>query len=346
MIAPVFNKEDFKLCRITVPQGYPQSLTHAGIAYFDHKYYLTCSPYPVKKFSWIESHWHSLLHRLSSGKWGGILDAEKYENPLLFIGTETDGNPPIFFSPAQPFPLMDTPKPMYGLPAYNSDPDIFIEDGRVFILNRTYYRKPFDNGSVEREVIISLICGSVGEKGFLLEDIVEFKKSNMSLISPCLIKHKGMYLFAFLETNCAIDGLSFNGLFVQRSNTIQELSKEKSSINVVIENRGLLPWHMSLFSYQGRLFAIVACVCRGDKSRIWQFLAEFTPDLSGLHIYPKPLTDFNSYRGAATVVDDTFILYSTTLNEKIYKSKSVDGRDIIMSSMPICSLMHILEQAI
>lgn len=347
MNLPIFNKKDFTLCDVPVPQGYPQSQTHAGIAYHNGRFYLTCSPYPVKKYSRFESYWFSLLRKVSSGCWGKMLDAEKYENPMLYVGVGEKEAPPTIFEPLYPFPLMDTPLPVYGMPAYNSDPDIFIEDNNVYILNRTYYRRPTEKGQNEKEVLISLIRGNLNDNSFQLIDISEFKKSSDSLISPCLIKYRGKYIFMSLETNSAIDGCSFEGLYMEQSDTIQGLKGERVKKKIEVKNKDLLPWHMSLFTYKERLFAIVACVVAGDKSHIWQMLGEFDQDLTVLSIYQRPLTDYKSYRGGATIdLNGQFHLYSTTLNDKVHGSKSVDGRDIIVASRPMNEVLKELKETI
>ena len=339
MIQPIFSKKDFSLCTVLVPDGYPQSQTHAGIAYHAGKYYLTCSPYPVKKYSRFEAYWLSLIQKLSLGQWGNIVDAEKFENPMLYVGLDNKTAPPTMFESIYPFPLMSAPAPVYGMPAYNSDPDIFIEGDKVYILNRSYYRLPYVNIANEKEVLISLIRGHIDDNGYHLSDIMEFKKSNDSLISPCLIKYKDKYLFMSLETNSAIDGHSFDGLYMQQSDSVLGLINEQNNKKIDVEAGKMLPWHMSLFTYKERLFAIVACVENGDKTHLWQMLGEFDEDLSHLEIYPRPLTDYNSYRGAALVVNDEFILYTTTLNDKVRGSRSVDGRDIIMAKKPINNLL-------
>ncbi len=338
MIFPVFTKKDFSLCDVKVPNDYPQSQTHAGIAYFQGCYYLTCSPYPAKKYTRLESYWRVFLQKISNGKWGRIIDAEKYENPMLYVGLGNKDAPPTRFEPVCPFPLMETPASVYGMPAYNSDPDLFIEDDKVYILNRSYYRRPSENGADEKEVLISLVRGHISDNGYQMSDIIEFKKSRASLISPCLIKYKGKYLFTSLETNSAIDGHTFDGLYMQQSDTILGL-KDGNCKEIVIEGDNMIPWHMSLFTYKERLFSIVTCVERGNTRHLWQMLGEFNEDISVLTIFPKPLTDYNSYRGSAIVLDGEFILYTTTLNDKIRGSKSVDGRDIVMAKTPFGELL-------
>lgn len=343
MILPVFKRSDFELCSVKTPHGYPQSQTHAGVAVYDGKFYLTCSPYPAKKCSKFKSYWMVFLQKVSHGRIGKTIDAEKYENPMLYIGEVQGVCPPVRFESVQPFPLMKTPTPVFGQPAYNSDPDIFIDDGRVYILNRTYYRKPSICGVAGKEVLISLINGNIDKAGFHFTSIEDLKRSSKSLISPCLIKYKGEFLFSFLETNSAIDGRTFDGLYIQRAKTIAELKDNDIYSEIEVLSNGLLPWHMSLFAYNGQLYSIIACVRKGDTSHIWQMLGEFNDNLTQLKIYPRPLTDYNSYRGAAAVVEDDFILYSATLNEKVRGSKSIDGRDIIVAKVSMEQLFKTIS---
>lgn len=334
MNSPVFSKSDFILCDVPVPDGYPQSQTHVGVAFWGRKLFLTCSPYPVKKSSRLCAYWRKIEQKITHGLLGRSINAESFENPLLYVATFVGNNPPVVFEPVRPFPLMDTPYPVFGQPAYNSDPDIYIDNDSVYIINRTYYRKPLTNGKVEKEVLISLIRGSLSELGYQFVGIEDFKRSPNSLISPCLTKFHGEYLFTQLETNSALDGHTFGGLFIQRAKNIDGLREEVYS-KVEIEGGDMLPWHMSLFIYNDELYAIIACVKEGDASHLWQMMGKFNADLSALQIYPHPLTDYNSYRGSAIVVDDEFILYSTTLNDKVKGSNAVDGRDIIMAKLPM-----------
>ena len=86
-----------------------------------------------------------------------------------------------------------------------------------------------------------------------------------------------------------------------------------------------------MFTYKEKLYAIIACVLKGDSSHVWQMIGAFNETLTKLKIYSRPLTDYNSYRGAAIVLDGKFILYTTTLNDRVPGSVSIDGRDIIVA---------------
>ncbi len=337
---PIFKREDFVLCDVPVPQGYPQSQTHSGVAWYDGRLYLTSTPYPNRRLSRWRIYFNVLLRKLSNGML--IKDAEIYENPCLYVSDKNQlSEIPTTFSPLAPFPLMDTPKKEYGLPAFNSDPDIFIENGHCYILNRTVCRTRLLKHGYECKTKIFLIIGEVGKETFELKKIQQIKEWNKPYVSPCLIKHNGKYILSYLDTNSAIDAKSFCGLYLQQLSALDNLSRCNEYKEIKISAGRLLPWHMSLFSSRGRLYSIIACVKRNDKSRkIWQMLGEFNDNLTELTIYRTPLTDYQSYRGSAFVREDgLFVLYNTTLWENVQGSKSVDGRNIIVATKSFYELL-------
>lgn len=112
----------------------------------------------------------------------------------------------------------------------------------------------------------------------------------------------------------------------------------KTFIN--IEKGNYEPWHFSVFDFEDKLYAIIACVRHGEKQRCWQMLGEFDEGLTTLKIYQTPLTDYKSYRGSALVTDyGDFVFYNSVVNEKIKKGKSVDGREVIVASRSFESLI-------
>lgn len=347
MKSPIFQKKDFTLCDVPVPKGYPQSQTHCGIFFSDGHYYLCSSPYPNKKLPRWQVYFRIAIQKLSFGVLGKSKDGEMYENPCLYVGKSSSSlDVPTMFVPFSPFPLQETPEKYQGLPAYNSDPDLFIENGKMYILNRTVYRTKLLEHGYESKTKISLIKGNLEGGKFTLEGVDSLKYGNNSYISPCLTKYRGKYLFSYLDTNSAIDANTFEGLYIQKADNISELSDNHHYEKVKVNSGDFLPWHMSLFKYEGKLFTIIACVKKGDLSRkTWQMLGVFNEGLTELYIYETPLTDYRSYRGSALVRDDgMFILYSTTIWEKIEGGKSVDGREIIVTQMPFKELLSRIRQ--
>lgn len=339
----VFLKSDFKLCDVPVPKGYPQSQTHAGVAKAGNLVLLSSSPFP----SMAPSKWHSYLQaairKLSGGRLWNKGRAESYENPCVY--SSKDG---IIFSLMQSRPLMESPDAYYGLPAYNSDPDLYVEGDEIYLLNRAIFRTKLTPGKHRDnyDIRIYLIKGILDKGRFKYISTRLIIETTDLIVSPCLVRHRGNYIFTSLWTNCYNDGESFDGLRFLSSESIDGLFEREQWHTVEVDTKRWIPWHMSIFSYQDKLYAIVACVERGKGGhRCWQMLGSFDSDLRQLKIYKTPLTDYKSYRGAAYVDNKgDFYLYSTTVHEKIKGSKAVDGRDIILASMPFMELLKKLEE--
>lgn len=342
----VFQREDFSLCVVPAPPLCPQSQTHSGVALYNGKYFLTTTPYPNKRYS----RWQSYIRLAFRVMTRGILykDAEIFENPCLYVG-EAQGAakvPPTSFKPLTPFPLMPNPKIDHCLSCFNSDPDIFVDNNHCYILNRTVCRtKKLEHG-YDSVTKIFLIEGSLERGTYTLESIKQVKEWQQPFVSPCLTKYRGKYLFTYIDSNSANDAQTFRGLYVQQLDSISELGTNNNYKKVSVEGSNILPWHMSLFQHEGKLYSIIACVKPGDMTKkIWQMFGEFNNDLSVLKIYPKPLTEYNSYRGAACVREDgMFILYSTTVGENISGANAVDGRNIIMAQMDFEKLKRELSR--
>ena len=339
----VFKKSDFQLCSVPVPKGYPQSQTHAGVAWAGGLVLLTSSPFPSIK----SSKWRVYLHAALRKATGGLLfngeRAESFENPCIY--SSNDG---VSFRLMQSRPLMEAPDEYYGLPAFNSDPDIFVEEGNISVLNRAIYRTKLTPGRHrdEYDIRIYLIRGKLDEGRFKYLSTQLVMETTDLIVSPCLTRFRGNYVFTSLWTNCYNDGESFEGLRLLQSDTIDGLFKKGCWQTVMVDTEKWIPWHMSVFTYEDSLYAVVACVERGNGGhRCWQMLGKFDDDLERLKIYKTPLTDYKSYRGAAYVDGNgLFVLYNTTVHEKIKGSKAVDGRDIIMATMPFAQLLNTIEE--
>lgn len=338
----VFNQADFCLCSVPPPCGYPQSQTHVGVWEKEGVVFITSSPFPsIKRPAWV-SYLRAGINKLSFGRFCKYIRGEFYENPLLY--SSVDG---IHFSLVQSKPLMDTPDPYYGLPAFNSDPDLYVEDNVLSVLNRVIFRSKYNKIDNRYEYVIRLylIQGLLDEGRFKMVSTKLIKEFNELSVSPCLTKYNGTYFLFQLYTNCYNDGISFNGLRFLNSNTIKGVECENEWNTVSVEAGDFIPWHMSVFNYKGTLFSIVACVKKGQPQRCWQMLGEFDRELSTLKIYPKPLSDYNSYRGAAYISEyGIFNLYTTTVGERIKGGKSVDGREVLLAQKPFEQLLEELRK--
>ncbi len=120
---------------------------------------------------------------------------------------------------------------------------------------------------------------------------------------------------------------------------------EKKREKICVNSDEFTPWHMSLFLHNDKLYTVVACVQKGQSHRCWQMLGEFNEDLTRLTIYQKPLSDYRAYRGSAMITNSgEFVLYNTTVFEKVRGSKAVDGRNVVMAHMPFNELLEILKR--
>lgn len=341
MLEPYFKKEDFILCDVPVPEGYPQSQTHAGIAVYNGRWYLTTSPFPMISHSKFVNYLYSGIHKITKGVLINPKPADRFENPCLYIG-ETGENPPCRFSLLPPSPLMDTPeKPSTGH-AYNSDPDIFIDGDYAYILNRVYSHSINNDGSRVFESKVYFI------KGRLSIDRFEVNTSGLlgvwnssSVVSHSLTKYDDLYRLIYIDSKSSLDASTFNGLYIKSSESVLGLRNVDEVKKVRVEAGDMLPWHLSLFQYDGDLYTIIACVKKGDpQKKVWQMLGKFDRSLSLLHVYNRPLSDYWSYRGCAYVTPKgLFVLYNTTWNERVRGTKSVDGKDIIMANVPMENLL-------
>lgn len=344
-LSPIFIRDQFELCDVPVPKGYPQSQTHVGVSQRNGKVYLTSSPFPELRQSKFVAYAKAIIRKCTHGMLFKIVRAESYENPLLYVSTNEHGS---CFMLMQSKPLMEQPDPIFGYPAFNSDPDIFIEGGKAYILNRAIFRTKLTPGRFRDEYCIRvyLIEGSLDGNRFNLNGINLINESDKLSVSPCLVKYQEKYRYFELFTNCYNDGNSFDGLKYKTFDTIDQLkTKDAQWKTVCINEYEYLPWHMSVFEYDGKLYSVLACVKKGEPKYCYQLLGEFSSTLDKLTIYNKPLTDYNSYRGHAYVDDNGFFhLYTTTVREKLHNGKSVDGREILTASMNFEDLLKQVRQ--
>ena len=331
MIEPVFRKEDFTLCKVPVPKGYPQSQTHTGVAINNGRIYLTTSPYPSIRRSKIRAYLRAAINKLTLYKLLDNRPSDSFENPCLYVGRDNGIFPPTQFVPFTNNPLMGTPDSFYGMPSFNSDPDIYIENDDIYVLNRAVHRRPLENGGFNFDCRLFLIEGKLINEKYrymgtkvLLDDVV--------CGSPSLIKRKNGFFLISISSNCYNDGSNLFSLKKMYSDVIDGFNNESIWENIEVEVDGFTPWHISVFSYENVCYAVVACVKNGDKQRCWQMLGKFNDNLSLLKIFNTPLCDYNSYRSAALVDGNgEFILYNTTVHERIKGSKAVDGRNVIVA---------------
>lgn len=339
----IFKKDHFRLCDLPVPKKYPYSQTHAGVDYVEkgiggYHWFVVSSPYPNPKRTLFERG----IRFLARKAFGiNIKPSDWYENPMLYY-SKSFNEPPLQLDAYSNNPLMDTPKDEYGLGAFNSDPDVYIEGERIYVLNRPVCRKRNESGGVTYLTSLYLIELKYDGNDFVKKRTVKLMDYEKANASPSLIKFQDKYRIFSLVTTSYNTGEACECLEMRTCGTVNGDYSSISRIN--IETIEYQPWHMSVFEYKGKLYSILACIKGGTRQRCYQMLGEFSGDLSTMHIYQTPLTDMRSYRGDATVLPDgRFVLY-TSIIESFPGSKSVDGRDIVVAEDSFDSVLGRLKK--
>jgi len=330
---PIFSDKDLTVCDVSVPKGYPQSQTHAGVAIYNGRVYLTASPYPQIRYSRFVGHLRGLLYRISNGKLP-ILHGDIEENPMLYWG-EKGVDAPVKFTPYIGNPIVSLPPALFGYPAFNSDPDIYIENDDIYVINREYLRRiPSDAKHYvgDSRIRLDMVHFKATEDGVEYLNAGIFKESDENILSPCLTKWNGKYRLIYLDTFSYLYPETECHLYMESADSVMGRYGGKQEIK--IESEGFIPWHLSVFWHDNRLYSVVACVKKGHPKRLYQMLGVFDEALMKLSIYQKPLVAIPSYRGTAYVTEDgEFILYSTTDKYPLKGSKAVDGKDVVMGKM-------------
>lgn len=336
MIQPIFQKQDFALCHVPVPTGYPQSQTHAGVLQYNGRTYLTTSPFPnpqieISCVRYIKG----ALRRLSNNKLFRIVPGEEYENPCIYVADKQDAT---FFTPIYNNPLVTKPSNRYGLAAYNSDPDICTIDGYIYILNRQYFRTP-NNGS---RIQIQLLKGIINENGYTLNSIDKIYEGEEQVVSPSMCQVAGRNVFCFIDTKSVNNVKEFSGIYLNTHFTLTNCERiVEKAVKIKLES-DYQPWHLSLFAHKDTLYAIVTCIDPYNANRLIQNLGVFNQNIDSLRVLNPPLTTLNSYRSCAYIDnEDNFHFYLTTVHENFAQSSSVDGRNICLTK---CKLQQLINK--
>lgn len=334
---PIFKEEDLTLCEVPVPNGYPQSQTHSGVVAYSGRVFLTTSPFPQIRCSKLKSHFRALSLRLTKGMWPPIY-GDNCENPMLYWG-EKGSDAPISFTPFKGNPFINIPPSLYGYPAFNSDPDIFREGNKLYVLNREYIRNYPPGGNIGDVLTrLDMVTFRITDKGADYERCQIIKEEHYSITSPCLAKWNGKYRLIYVDTQSYNEAGADCHLYYESSEDIHGTYSNR--IEICIDGGDYTPWHLSVFQHKGQMYAVVACVYKGEPQRLYQMLGVFKDDLSKLTIFQRPLISIPSYRGSAYISEGgEFILYSTTDKYPLSSSKSVDGKDVVLVKMNFKTLL-------
>lgn len=330
----VINNSQFELCTLDNPTGYPVSFTHAGIAYSEdgyngYHYFLSQSPFP-------------------SGN-------DSYENPCFYYANAREGNlPPKDWIAYSGNPLQEDPTT--SVEGYNADPDILFVGGDLYVTNRPYISSPNRTWVNAQKCLISNGEFSFGEPVDLFDTNTlprYFGYENVyrpgggkypSLLSPAFIIKDNKIRSYHLVSNTSNDGGKTKNIVIMEGTDLVTENNFSFLKYGSMFGHDIEPWHLDVFEHGGKLYAIVACTVDYTPNNTYNFLA-VSEDWENFRIYDRPLSNIKSYRSSAFVREDgMFIIYLATLGYKPAGNVTLDGRNIVVASIPFDKLLDEIKK--
>ena len=268
----VLNGGEFTFCTIPAPAGYAQSQTHPAILHIPNQWggythILATTPYPKADI--------------------------RYENPCVYYASNEDS--PTVFIPNPNNPVIPPP-PEKG--AFNSDPCLYFENNRLYLLNRRCERTP--------ELREIEVCYSDDGKSFSQPaTIITDSAGKKELLSPSIIPYENGKRIYFLNGDA---GIGKNGkctgidIYVGTCFEKADFIYHQTGQFLNSKETGIEPWHFDLFIYDKKLFMVL---CgrnkrrKGIRNQMNTYLA-VSDDYQHFHIFPTPLVKLlKTYRPTA-----------------------------------------------
>lgn len=336
MKEPIFKVSDLELCSIPLPAGYPLSWTHPSIEYSQngiggYNYFLGQTPYP-------------------SG-------ADVYENPMIYrANARVDNKPPINWIAFPNNPLQEDPQSTLGGIGYNADIDLIIDNGVLYSTCRPYLTRYNLNGApIQRTWVNSQAINSQFTEATEPIDLYDNYSNNYwgygntlpTLVSPAFIRvGDKIRSYHLITTSYNADKTRMRQLVIMEGTDMITPNNFTFKKFGSVLGRDLEPWHIDVFKYQNKYYAIVVCtdMTRTPTSGYGAQMLAVSEDGENFRIYPRPLTTASSYRGTAFVREDgLFCMYTSTVAKIIPQQTSIDGRDIFLASMEFENLLELLQ---
>ena len=305
----VIGNSSYKWCYIPVPDNYPkQSQTHPAIAFSPQKWngyshWIATTPYPDEDI--------------------------RYENPCIYKSNDL-----VKFHPINKNPILDYP----GDKAYNSDPELFFHDNRLYCIVREN-----ENNNFLRE--IKLLSSLNGNDWASPTTIYTSNDENRQLLSPSYINRNEKHFIYFLNGDAGIGkNGKCTGIEIIESENLSDF-KLFSYGNFTNKNEVKIePWHFDLFEYEDRLYMIL---CGRDRNAttfrnpMYTYLAT-SDDYVNFRICPEPIIrHLKSYRPSAYIDNKGLLhLYFSVIGDFL-KDKS--DRNIGYTLIPFEELLRKLN---
>lgn len=292
-IIPPYNNQQVMSygdsCIVTtpIPQRYKNDVLHPSVVYIStgfggHKWWMVQSPY----------------YNCS----GPI------ENPIIYYANETmDGSAPKIWIPAMDNAVIDAP--LWG---YNSDPNLFYENGKLWLLWRENDTEDCRKNNYRRAVF-----GTSSKDGVTWDPSA--KKLFMgartlyydSAMCPILIKDNDVYKVYASNFEFQPNRIS-HGLAIWSGHSLENPDfKVQGIYPIYCYNSYYQPWHFDILKYSGKYYMILQT--RESNGNI--SLGE-SYDGKNFQILPKPLIvqdckHFGIYKPTAVIKDGILYVYYT-----------------------------------
>jgi hypothetical protein len=295
IVTPPYNKEQVlsygNRCSVLTPISnvYKNDVLHPSVVYIPggfggHKWWMAQTPY--------------------------YLCDNQIENPILYYADEEkDGAAPTKWIPAINHPLVEAPEPKGT--GYNSDPNLFYEDGKLWLFWRENWSNNCEKNNMKRAVF-----GMSSTDGVTWD--LSTRKFYMGAkggdydpaMCPILKKEKDVYRFYASNFQFKPSRVSL-GLAVWEGHSLEKPDFKLKTITKIKCDKRYQPWHFDMVTYDNKYYMIL----QTNESMGNISIGEST-DGCNFTILPKPLIVQNAthlalYKPTAVIKDKIFYLYYT-----------------------------------
>ncbi|MEG2336392.1 MAG: hypothetical protein RSC04_01465 [Bacteroidales bacterium] len=302
-------------CSVPVPANYPlQSQTHPSIlalpqVWNNFQYWLATTPYPM-----------------------GLTC---FENPCLYHAAGDLNQVPSIFE-AEKNPIVP---PLENSKAFNSDVELFFKEDKLYLLNRVNYGPHY-----ERELDVYISENAKEWKGPIF--VMGTQDPATHFISPSILSRNGhIYLYTLNSEVDAVKNGLCGGIDIWEGTTFETPDFKPYALGEFLNlNRGIHPWHCSLFPYKNKLYMIF---CGRDyrkktiTAQMETYLA-VSDDFINFTIFEKPIIKhIKTYRPSAFVdAQGVLNLYFSVVG---YVNLKKADRSIGLTSIPMETLLKLVQ---
>ena len=241
------------------------------------------------------------------------LTGEWYENPCIFYGNSNAWHKhPIAFTPLASNPIIG--KPPSG---YNSDPEIFVHENIMYVINR------IRSGSTGFVTAFQLVSSSDGINWSEPEIIYGSQKLSND-VCPMYIFEDGKHRIYIAQMYMNPDTMYWsraNHISIIESESIETPDFVDAGYSAIEGLPNM--WHSGIFTYNGKKFLVAGGSHDGHLNEVRGLcLGEQIEGTNDFKLYDKPIFSPNgTYRPFGFVDEEgTLVIYSSFHNSNMLKT--------------------------